>query len=648
MSAVRVGRREQRLFATVGIVVLLQLGAAPLVNAQNQIMKGTITGAVIDAQGLAVPGADIEIRDSRMATRGRSSRTSKAATRTTASMPGRYRVEARLSGFTDFLSEEIVLRSGQTLTLDIRLSPAGPSEQITVTPTVSERRTDYTSPANFITATQIASLNMTTSEDILNYQPSVVVRRRYIGDPNGTLGMRGANMFQTARALVYADGVPLNNPLQTRWDGAPRWSLVAPDEVQSAEVIYGPFSAEYSGNAMGGVVKYVTKMPNRRQLYIDGNLFGQNYTYGGADNSLTGGQSTISYGDRFGRYSFDVLENHLQNSGQPMSFALNNALVAAGGGQAVATGGERTVDYRNVPSIIYGNQGPSAVRTDLFKLKVGDQHTPNWRSRFTLAYENRRDQTQDPLDYLRDANGNTIWGDGNNATRDALVDGQAINVDNSLFGVTDRTRESLFGAWEVNGVINDDWLLDATVSRFSTLRDSETDSNFNPKDPMNNGSGILTVYDHTGWTTLDVKLIDSDFVSNPNLTFVTGYQLSRNQLGVAQTSSITSNGRATSASEGGSPRPAPRSRSSGGGSIPTGSSRWGDGRSSGTRPMDSPRRRRSTCSTRTEACRCSRRRHRSDGSRPIACACSTRSPEPSGSRSSRNSSTTRSTPTARR
>ena len=65
---------------------------------------------------------------------------------------------------------------------------------------------------------------------------------------------------------------------------------------------------------------------------------------------------------------------------------------------------------------------------------MGDQHTPNWRSRFTLAYENRRDQAQAPQDYLRDANGRTIWGDGNNATRDAPVDGQAINVDNSLFG----------------------------------------------------------------------------------------------------------------------------------------------------------------------------------------------------------------------
>jgi len=48
---------------------------------------------------------------------------------------------------------------------------------------------------------------------------------------------------------LFTDGLAL----QTRWSGAPRWSLVAPNEIELAEVIYGPFSAGYSGNAMGGV-----------------------------------------------------------------------------------------------------------------------------------------------------------------------------------------------------------------------------------------------------------------------------------------------------------------------------------------------------------------------------------------------------------
>ncbi len=529
--------RHRMIFVAGGAVLLYGLARPPAARAQNQTMKGSIVGAVTDAQGLAVPGADIEIHD--LATNRSWSLVTDAEGRygQYALDAGRYHVEAKLSGFSDFLSEEMVLKSGQTLTLDIRLSPAGPAEQVTVKPTVSQRRTDYSSPANFITATQIASLNTVTSEDVLNYQPGVVVRRRYIGDPNGTLGMRGANMFQTARALVYADGVPLSNPLQTRWDGAPRWSLVAPEEVTSAEVIYGPFSAEYSGNAMGGVVKYTTKMPASRQLHIDGNFFGQNYAFDGSNDNLGGGQSTVSYGDRYGRVSFDVLENHLQNTGQPMEYALNNVLKPAAG-QPVVTGALQTVDYRNVPSVIWGNQGTNPTRSDLVKAKVGVQHSDNWKSRFTLAYENRRDQTQGAQDYLRDANGNTIWGDGNSTTMDASINGQAFNVDPSLLGTTDRSRTSLFGAWELNGVLDNSWLLDTTVSRFATLHDVEADSNVSPQDPMNNGSGLLTFYDHTGWTTVDVKLTNPEFASNPNLDFVTGYQLSRDRLGVAQYASM--------------------------------------------------------------------------------------------------------------
>ena len=79
---------------------------------------------------------------------------------------------------------------------------------------------------------------------------------------------------------------------------------------------------------------------------------------------------------------------------------------------------------------------------------------------------------------------------------------------------------------------------------------------------MNNGSGILTVDHYTGWTTLDVKLIAPDFLSNPDLTFVTGYQLSRNQSASPNTTcSITSHRRATHRPAIAAARPLPTPRS---------------------------------------------------------------------------------------
>ena len=126
--------------------------------------------------------------------------------------------------------------------------------------------TSIVSPTSTITAKQARGINVTTTEDIIAHEPSLVIRKRYIGDANGTIGIRGSNMFQTTRTMVTADGLPLHYFLQTSYSGSPRWSLIGSDEVEKAEVIYGPFSAEYGGNSMGGVVKLKTRDPKKRRV----------------------------------------------------------------------------------------------------------------------------------------------------------------------------------------------------------------------------------------------------------------------------------------------------------------------------------------------------------------------------------------------
>ena len=109
-------------------------------------------------------------------------------------------------------------------------------------------------------------VNATTVEDTVRYAPGVLIRKRFIGDPNGTLGIRTSNSFQSAHTSVYADGMPLHNPLRTSFSGAPRWSMVSPNEVEYSEVLYGPFSAQYGGASFGGVVNLTTRMPEKFEL----------------------------------------------------------------------------------------------------------------------------------------------------------------------------------------------------------------------------------------------------------------------------------------------------------------------------------------------------------------------------------------------
>ena len=139
-----------------------------------------------------------------------------------------------------------------------------PVEEIVVWSSSSDQRTGNTSPVSLLTQDDLVSINVATTEDVVKYEPSVVIRRRFIGDSNGVMGMRGSNMFQTSRSMVFADGVPLHYLLQSRWNGAPRWTMVSASEIAQVEVLYGPFSAEYSGNAMGGVVEIETAIPQQQ------------------------------------------------------------------------------------------------------------------------------------------------------------------------------------------------------------------------------------------------------------------------------------------------------------------------------------------------------------------------------------------------
>jgi iron complex outermembrane receptor protein len=130
-------------------------------------------------------------------------------------------------------------------------------------------RTSFTSPAVRITRAQIQQTNAVTTQDSVKYESGVFVRQRYIGDPNSPIGMRGSNPYQGGRVMVFADGMPIWNPLQTSFNGSPRWGLIGPGEIKTVDVISGPFSAEYSGNAMGGVVNFTTLLPQKREVYTE-------------------------------------------------------------------------------------------------------------------------------------------------------------------------------------------------------------------------------------------------------------------------------------------------------------------------------------------------------------------------------------------
>ena len=403
----------------------------------------------------------------------------------------------------------------------------------------------FTSPSSRVTRARIEQQNAQTTEEVLKYMPSLQIRQRYVGDPNGMLGIRGADMFSTARSMVYADGMPLHNFLQASWSGAPRWSLVGPNEIDSVDVVYGPFSAEYSGNSMGGVVNINTHLPHKQEFHLESSLFIQPYkVYGPDKGTFIGDRQYVSYGNRFqDKLTVFLSYNRLEAQGHPQSYFIDNTgLFDVPGGVAVS-GGIRTRDKRGTPSIIYGDTGPEKVNTHLFKGKFGYNITSDLLALLTVAYEDLSRKQHHARNYLYDTNGNPFWGGAallcNSAVTcsnpgNASLDGTRFDVVQSGFSDSHDKRETLNLSLALRGSLTPLWDIDTTLSYFDVLKDIRAAAFFNHADPANTGIGQIQDFRKFNWLNYDLKLSTPILLNNEKLSLLAGYHFDQNHLSFRQ------------------------------------------------------------------------------------------------------------------
>lgn len=369
----------------------------------------------------------------------------------------------------------------------------------------------YTSPVSTLNLEDMASINMATTEDAVKYEPSIVIRRRFIGDANGTLGMRGSNMFQTSRSMVFADGVPLHYLLESRWNGAPRWTMVSSSEIAQVDVVYGPFSAEYSGNAMGGVVLIETEIPQQREFHVDGMVFSQAFDDYGFDDDVNGFKGFMSYGDKLGDLSLYLSYNHLDNEAQPQSFRFNSTNTTSTG--TAATGGITGKDSRGADKIFYGDSGVVETATDNYKVKLGYDFG-NWFALLNIAYEDRHSENV-ANSYVRDVSGNTLW------SGDVTQDGQTYTLKASSLSAREMDRDSLNVGLRLKGDLSETSRMEINLSSFDVLKDEARTSAVNPNDPAFTGAGLVEDYGDTGWQTAEAKWM-VDELGTEGLSLVAG------------------------------------------------------------------------------------------------------------------------------
>lgn len=349
-----------------------------------------------------------------------------------------------------------------------------------------------------ITADQLQYQNVETTEDVLRYAPGLSVRRRYIGDVNSSIAVRGTSNSQTARGLVYADGLLLSNFLGNTWTSAPRWSMVFPEEIDQVDVIYGPFSALYPGNSIGATVLITTRMPDSFVTDAKVQAFSQHFDLFGVNRSFNGTNTSASVGDRFGKLAILVGVDHMENTGQPLQFySQSQSSTAATASDTVVTGAYKYRDQNGAAGVIMGvnGEGIEHVVNDQLKFKATYDFTPTLQGGFTFGYWHQTYNSQ-TTSFLRDANGNPVYSGtvnigGYQYTIPAAAFAPSLGMsENLLYGLSLRTRNKTGWNWE------------AIASYFDISRSEARTAN---SGAPGNGAGTLTYGDGTGWKSIDLR-----------------------------------------------------------------------------------------------------------------------------------------------
>ena len=344
------------------------------------------------------------------------------------------------------------------------------------------------------------TVNATDAEDALKYFPSLLVRKRYIGDyDHAVLATRASGTGNSARSLVYADGVLLSNLLGNGASFTPRWALVTPEEIERVDVLYGPFSAAYAGNSAGAIVDFVTRMPKAFEAHMKLNGFTQDFRLYGTDARNSGAQGSTSVGSRSGDWSWWVNLNRLDSDGQPIVFA--NKLVSAGtvGNAGVAVSGAVPGNNpRNVPWVLFGATNQTHTVQDHAKLKLAYDITSALRASYTLGYwSNKADRRVET--YVRDAAGNPVYSGVVN------VDGRSYTLTAADLAPSKANLEHLAHGLSVKSHTRGHWDWEVAASAYDYSRDQVRAPTVAMPAALSGGAGRITDLTGTGWNTFALK-----------------------------------------------------------------------------------------------------------------------------------------------
>jgi iron complex outermembrane recepter protein len=352
-----------------------------------------------------------------------------------------------------------------------------------------------------VTGAQIAdSINATDAEDALKYFPSLLVRKRYVGDyDHAVLASRASGTGNSARSLVYADGILLSNLLGNGATFTPRWGLVTPEQIERVDVLYGPFSAAYPGNSVGAVVDYITRMPGELEAHARIARFSEDFEVYGTPDRFDGWQASASVGDRNGDFAWWLDLGRLDSDGHPIAFA--NKLVSTGvpgGAGTPVTGAVAGRNPRNQDWLLLGDTNQIHTIQDHVKAKLAWDITSSVRASYTLGVWSN-DATRRSSSYLRDASGMPIY------SGEVDIDGRQYTITAGDFAPARGELTHVMHGLSLKAHSRDTWDLELAASLYDYASDRVRSPLTALPAAASGGAGRITDQEGTGWNTLALR-----------------------------------------------------------------------------------------------------------------------------------------------
>ncbi|RZI42580.1 TonB-dependent receptor [Herbaspirillum sp. HC18] len=361
-----------------------------------------------------------------------------------------------------------------------------------------------------VTSSQIEqTINATDSEDALKYFPSLLVRKRYIGDYNhAILSSRASGTGNSARSAVYADGILLSNYLGNGVGGLsfpPRWGMVTPEEIERVDVMYGPFSAAYPGNSVGAVVDYVTRMPTAFEAHAKASYVSQPFDLYNTHETFNAWQTSASAGNKSGAWSWFFNVNHTDSHGQPLTFPtrlLSSGTASAAG--TPVTGAVLDRNNANAPIYILGTGTEFHTVQDHAKVKLAYDITSTVRASYLLGVWQNTSEGR-PVSYLRNAAGQPVYSGPININGLAFTGSQALTGGD--YAMTNESLTHVMHGLSVKSHTRGTWDWEAAASLYDYSKDDKRQNAASNALPAaaNGGPGIIADGSGTGWNTLALK-----------------------------------------------------------------------------------------------------------------------------------------------